>query len=157
MEENTALNTDFNLEEDFKVDPLIPNGTYFGSVIEVKRDVEKHNISWKVVLDGNGGFKSDGETAIDGSHTTFYNYLPKESDRTEKTANGSSTKFQSKVNMLKKFADGMKLNLNTLSIIDEAIANGEYIGLAVSVAIKNEEYPTGSGQFSSKASNMVAA
>lgn len=160
-QDNTAaaeeLCTDFNLEDDFKQEPLIPQGNYFGNVVEVKRDAEKHSICWKIALDGNGGYMSDGETPVDGANVYVYNYLPKASDKTEMTKGGKSTKFQSKVNMLKQFADANKVNMNTLSDIDTAIENGDWIGLNVSVKVTIDEYPAGSGKFNNKGDKMVAA
>ena len=152
-----ALDTSFNLTEDFKQDPLIPQGNYFGAVTEVKRDAEKFNLCWKVTLDGNGGYMNDGETPVDGSSVYVYNYFPKASDRTEMTKGGKSTKFQSKVNMLKQFADALKVDMNTLEIIDESIANGDWIGKQVSVKVTVDEYPAGSGKFNNKGDKMVAA
>jgi hypothetical protein len=154
-EENVT--TDFNLENDFKVDPLAPNGNYTGNVVEVKFNKEKANIQWKVVLDGNGTYMSDGETPVDGVALYFNNWLPKKGDEALMTPSGRSTKFQSKVNQLAQFAKGMGLNLNTVGIIEEAIANGEYIGIAVNVKIDTDEYPLGSGQFKNNVNKMTAA
>lgn len=151
------VSTDFNLESDFKIEPLIPNGTYTANVVEVQFKQDKANISWKLVLDGNGGFMNDGETPIDGIAIYFNNWLPKKGDETLMTPSGRSTKFQSKVNQLGKFAKGMNLNMNTMDIIKEAIANGEYIGLAVKVKIDTSEYPLGSGSFKNDADQMTAA
>jgi hypothetical protein len=151
------VSTEFNLENDFKVDPLIPNGTYNANVVEVTFKADKANIQWKVVLDGNGGFMSDGETPVDGVAVYFNNWLPKKGDETTQTPSGRSTKFQSKVNMLAKFAKGMNLNMNTIATIKEAIDNGDYIGLATKVKIGTSEYPPQSGQFKNDVDNMVAA
>lgn len=150
------INTDFNLQEDFKPDPLVPNGTYFGNVIEVKMDTEKGSVNWKVALDGNGGFKSDGETPIDGSHLWFRNWLPKRGDENIHTSSGSGNKFQSKVNMLRKFADGMKIDMNTITSINESIMNAEWIGLQVAVKVSISEYPKGSGNYKNDADTMIA-
>ena len=151
------ITTDFNLENDVKVDPLIPNGTYSGNVIEVQFKQDKACIQWKVVLDGNGTYMNDGETAVDGATVYFNNWLPKRGDETVMTPSGRSTKFQSKVNQLARFAKGMNLNMNSIEIIKDAIANGEYIGLTVKVAIATSEYPAGSGQFKNDTNAMVAA
>jgi len=156
-EGTSNLNTDFNLEQDFKADPLIPQGNYFGNVIEVKFDAEKGSINWKVALDGNGGFKSDGETPIDGSHIWYRNYLPKKGDENEPNASGSGNKFQSKVNMLKQFADDMKVNMNTMPEILQTIENGDWIGLQVVAKVGISEYPKGSGKYNNNTDKMSAA
>jgi len=154
-EEETDLNTEFNLEEDFKADPLIPAGNYFGNVIEVKMG-DKGSVDWKVALDGNGGFRSDGETPVDGSHIYYRNWLPKKGDENIPTPSGNGNKFQAKVNMMKQFADGMKVNMNTMSIIRESITNGDWIGLQVVCKLAIAEYPKDSGKYKNDCNGMVA-
>lgn len=151
------VSTDFNLEQDFKMEPLVPNGTYSGNVIGVEFKADKANIQWKVALDGNGGFMSDGETPVDGVTLFFNNWLPKKGDESTMSASGRATKFQNKVNQLAKFAKGMNLDMNTMQIIKDAIDNGEYIGLAVKVAVSTSEYPAGSGNMKNDVTNMTAA
>lgn len=151
------VSTEFNLENDFKIEPLIPNGTYTANVVDVQFKQDKASISWKLILDGNGGFMNDGETPIDGVAVYFNNWLPKKGDETLMTPSGRSTKFQNKVNQLGKFAKGMNLNMNTMEVIKEAIANGEYIGLAVKVKVGTDEYPVGSGSIKNTADQMVIA
>jgi len=155
-EEN--LECDFNLENDFRPDPLLPNGTYSANVVDMQHKTDKSPcFSWKVTLDGNGGYMNDGETSVDGVQLYFNNWLPKKGDEAILTPSGKSTKFQSKVNMLKQFADDMKLNLNSLGIVKEAIANGEYIGLPVRITVSTQEYPENSGKFKNQIDRMVAA
>lgn len=150
------VTTEFNLENDFKVEPLIPNGNYSGNVVEVQFKADKANIQWKVVLDGNGGFMTDGETGVDGATVYFNNWLPKKGDEAAMTPSGRSTKFQSKVNQLARFAKGMGLNMNSIGIIKEQIDNGEFIGLAVKVKIATSEYPAGSGNMKNDVNEMIA-
>lgn len=159
MSEETTeeLATDFNLANDVKIEPLLPNGNYLGNVIAVVFKADKANINWKIVLDGNGGFMSDGETPVDGAAVYFNNWLPKKGDESTMASNGRATKFQNKVNQLARFAKGMNLNMNTMQIIKDNIDNGEYIGLAVRVKVTTSEYPEGSGQFKNDVNEMVAA
>lgn len=131
------VDTSFNLEDEYKPEPLITSGNYRGNVISVVLDKA---IVWKVALDGNGGVMSDGETPIDGSHQFFRNWLPKPGDENEPTKDGRSNKRQSKINMLKSFADGMKINMNSPAIIAETIANQDWIGLQVMATISISEY-----------------
>jgi len=148
------VTTGFNLENDFKVDPLVPNGNYSGNVIEVSVKQDKACIQWKVVLDGNGTYMNDGETPVDGVTVYFNNWLPKKGDETLMTPSGRSTKFQSKVNQLARFAKAMNINMNSLEIIKEAVDNGDYIGLAVKVKVATSEYPLNSGQFKNDINEM---
>lgn len=132
--------TDFNLEDEYKPEPLVSRGNYRGNVIGVIYDGEQSAIVWKVALADNGGVMSDGETPIDGSHHHCRNWLPKPGDETEMTKDGRSTKRQSKINMMKRFADDMKINMNTPSAIAESITNQDWIGIPVLASISLNEY-----------------
>jgi hypothetical protein len=83
---------------------------------------------------------SDGETPIDGSHHYYRNWLPKPGDEDEPTKDGRSNKRQSKINMLKRFADEMKINMNTFPFILESITDQDWIGLEVITTISINEY-----------------
>jgi hypothetical protein len=143
MSENTTETTeamDFNLENDFTEEPLIPQGNYKGSVVEVKLDLEKHSINWAIVLNDNSAVMSDGETDVNGVRVYFRNWLPKPGDDQELTSTGKMTKAQSKINQLAKFAKNMRFNMNTMSTIKENIDNQEWIGTDVIVSIGISEY-----------------
>jgi hypothetical protein len=135
-----GLDTDFDLEEEYKPEPLIPGGNYRGNVIGVVYEPERSAIAWKIALDGNGGVMSDGETSVDGSHQYFRNFIPKPGDEAEMAKDGRQTKRQTKINMMKRFADGMKINMNSPQIIAESIQNQDWIGLPVICAIVLNEY-----------------
>lgn len=139
MSENT-ISTSFNLENDYHEDPLVPQGNYYASVTGVSIDTEKAAIVWKIVLQGNGAVMSDGETEVEGASLFFRNWLPRPGDETEMTTTGRTTKFQSKVNQLAKFAKGMNINMNTPQAIQDAIDNGEWIGLDVLATVAISEY-----------------
>lgn len=132
--------SDFNLEDEYKPEPLVTSGNYRGNVIGVVLDSEQHAIVWKVALAENGGVMSDGETPVDGSHHYFRNWLPKPGDENELTKNGRGTKRQSKINMMKRFADDMKINMNTPTVVAESVTNQDWIGLEVIVTISIDEY-----------------
>lgn len=158
-ETEEQFNGDFDLSTDAKAEPLIPNGNYTGSVVEVKLVPEKSKIQWKIALNGNGGFMNDGETPVDGANVFFSNWLPKKGDETEPAANGRGTKWQNKVNMLKAFADAMQLGdaFNTIPNMKAAIEGGEWIGMDVMVTINVQEYPKGSGKYSNSVDKMILA
>lgn len=139
MSENT-ISTSFNLENDYHEEPLVPQGNYYASVTGVSLDTEKAAIVWKIVLQGNGAVMSDGETEVEGATLFFRNWLPRPGDETEMTTTGRTTKFQSKVNQLAKFAKGMSINMNTPQAIQDAIDNGEWIGLDVLASVTISEY-----------------
>ena len=128
-----GMDTNFNLEDDYKPQPLIPKGQYYGHVIAFS--VSGGALVWKVALANNGVYKSDGDTPVDGSHVNYRNWLPKDGDRNEPAASGDGSKFDTKVRMLKEFADGMQVNLDSPAIINQHITDGDLIGLPVIVGI----------------------
>lgn len=137
--EMADVDTDFDLDDDFKPEPLLKNGKYKGNVVGVSLDEGRGSVDWKVVLDENGGFMSDGETEVDGSEHQFSNWLPKQSDKGLKTPTGRD-KWQTKVNMLKRFADGMQIQMKTYQQIKNACEDQDWVGLPVEVEMKIETY-----------------
>ena len=132
--------TDFDLEDEYKPEPLVSSGNYRGNVIGVVLDTEKNAIVWKVALAENGGVMSDGETPIDGSHHYYRNWLPKPGDENEPTKSGRGTKRQSKINMLKRFSEEMSINMNTPELIAESITQQDWIGISVMITVSIDEY-----------------
>ena len=66
MPQDSQIESDFNVSDEFKPDPLAPVGTYKGHVIQVGFDAAGQAIVWTVCLTGNSGTMSDGATPIDG-------------------------------------------------------------------------------------------
>lgn len=131
---------DFNIEKDSTEPTLIPNGFYYGNVTKVAYNEERLSIDWTITLIDNGGYCLDNETEIDGAQLVFSNWLPKPSDKDEKTSSGRMTKRQAKINMLKDFIEKMKLPQNTVGEIIEAINGAEYIGLEVDVQVETRTW-----------------
>ncbi len=127
---------DFNIEEDFQPIPLIAEGYCNGAVTNVKFNSMDKTIDWSVTLSDNGGVMSDGETPIDGSVHLYRNWLPKPGDEVEMTKKGTQTKRQAKINMMHDFAEGMNISMTTPKQILEAIANSDWIGIAVQVKME---------------------
>lgn len=134
------LDTNFDLEEEYKPEPLVPGGNYRGNVVAVTFEAAQNAIAWKVTLADNGGVMSDGETPIDGWSGYCRNWMPKVGDDKTMTKDGRQTKRQSKINMTKRFAEGMKINMNTPKNIAESIANQDWVGIPVLVTITIGEY-----------------
>ena len=139
-EASFAPETDFDLEDEYKPEPLVSSGNYRGNVIGVVLNTEKHAIVWKVALAENGGVMSDGETPIDGSHHYYRNWLPRPGDEDEPTKSGRGTKRQSKINMLKRFSEEMSINMNTPELIAESITQQDWIGISVMITVSINEY-----------------
>ncbi len=134
------INTDFNLDNEYKEEPLIPPAVYFGNTTKVWFNGEKSCVSWQITLDGNEGVLSDGETPVDGATVVFNNWLPKPGDEDKINASGRATVRQSKINMLKRFADKMGIDMDTPQTIMENLTNQEWVGITVQVTIGTREY-----------------
>jgi len=144
--------TDFNLEDEYKPDPLCPQGSYTGHVTNVTFDPVQQAIVWAVVLQGNDGYMSDGDTPIDGARFYYRNWLPRSGDENTMTASGRSNKRQAKINMMNQFAAAMGVNMGTKGEIVQALSEGLWIGIPVIVKMNNETYE---GRTSSRIQNMV--
>ena len=145
---------DFNVEDEYKPDPLIVKGTYNGAVTKVVYEGSKACITWTVCLHDNGGVMNDGQTPVDGAHVFFRNWLPRPGDEEIMTKSGKNTKRQSKINMLKKFADDLRLDMSTPTKIATALAEQQWVGLEVAVDVDIDEY---NGTFRNNVNNMRAS
>jgi hypothetical protein len=97
---------------------------------------------------------TDGVTSVDGMEVWARNWLPKPGDENEFSKSGKTTKRQSKINMLSKFAQRMKINMSTPAIIAQAISEGEWIGLEVIVDVTTSEYK---GEVRNEVNGVTAA
>jgi hypothetical protein len=136
----TGIESDWNVEDEYKAPPLIPSGWYDANVTEVKLDVEKQAIAFTYTFDGNGGVMTDGETPIDGAQLTGRIWLPKPGDDKEYTKNGRSTKRQAKINMMQNFGKKTGMSLNIPMEVITAIQNSDWIGNTVKVKVGASEY-----------------
>jgi hypothetical protein len=133
--EMQGFDSDFDLDSEYKEEPLIMQGSYLGNVTSVVVDREKYAIIWNITLADNGGVLSDGETPVDGATINYSNWLPKPGDENVMTASGRSSKRQSKINSLKRFSEANGLDMGKPERIIEHIQNGDWIGLQVQVTI----------------------
>ncbi len=138
MEEHTQINTDYDLESEYKPDPLIPQGNFLGSLTGVSYNPENYGLTFIVTLADNGGYMSDGETLIDGGRVFKQVWFPRPGDENVQTKDGKKTKRQSKINMLKEFADTMELDMGTKEKLQTALENGDWIGIPVVVTVNIE-------------------
>jgi hypothetical protein len=134
------VDADFNVDADYKPTPIASPGFYSGNVTGVALDPKHACIVWDVTLaDNEDTLCNDGETSVNGIGLQYRNFLPKLNDRNTLNKKGV-TKFQSKVNMLRYFSEGMGINMTTLPVIIEAIENGEWIGLEVTAKVTVDSY-----------------
>jgi hypothetical protein len=129
-EEYSLDETGFDLDDEYKEDPLAPAGSYNGIVKNVDFAPKLNAIVWTVVAVNNPGMvMQDGETPLDGMEFDCMNWLPKPGE--ENIRSGKSNKRQNKINMLKRFQDDMEVDMNTPQKVRDAIEEGEWIGISV--------------------------
>lgn len=145
-------NMDFNVEDEYKPDPLAAKATYKGVINGVKFIPSQYCIAWDVCLQDNGGVLNDGQTPIDGYHVFYRNWLPKPGDESELTKSGRNTKRQSKINMLKDFQEKMGIDMSTPVKIATALAEQQWIGIEVLADVDIDEYE---GRFKNVVNKMV--
>ena len=131
---------DFSVDDEYKVDPLIPKGVYHGAVTKVSFIPAQSCILWAICLHENGGSMNDGETPIDGAYVYFRNWLPKPGDEDIPTKSGKTNKRQSKINMLKDFSTELGIDMSTPAKIATSIAESEWVGLEVDAETDIDEY-----------------
>lgn len=148
----TNINTDYDLESEYKEDPLIPQANYLGNITGVSYNPENYGLTFIITLADNGGYMSDGETPIDGGRVFKTIWFPRPDDDKVQTSDGKKTKRQSKINMLKEFADVMKLDMGTKEKLQQALENGDWIGIPVVASVEISEYQ---GRKSNPVNKMV--
>ena len=131
---------DFNVEDEYKAEPLIPKGTYHGVATKVTFQPSQFCIVWDFCLHDNGGAMNDGETPIDGAHVFFRNWLPKPGDEAEMTKNGRNNKRQSKINMLKDFENSLGVDMSTPAKIATALNEATWVGVEADLDVDIDEY-----------------
>ena len=131
---------DFDVEDEYKPEPLIPKGTYHGVATKITFDGKHYCIVWDFCLHDNGGAMSDGSTSIDGAHVFFRNWLPKPGDENIMTKSGRNNKRQSKINMMKAFQDNLGIDMSTPNKIATALTEQHWIGVEASLEVDVDEY-----------------
>ena len=130
----------FDVEDEYKADPLVPKGMYHGVATKVTYHPAQYCIVWDFCLHDNGGAMNDGVTPIDGVHVFFRNWLPKPGDESIMTKSGKNNKRQSKINMLKDFQDGLGIDMSTPGKIATALAEQQWMGIEADVEVDVDEY-----------------
>ena len=131
---------DFDVNEEYKPDPLIPKGIYHGVATKISFAPAQYCIVWDFCLHDNGGVMNDGQTPIDGAHAYFRNWLPKPGDEYELTKSGNNNKRQSKINMMQDFQQALGINMSTPKAIVEALTDQTWIGVEADLDIAIDEY-----------------
>lgn len=151
--EEYQLESDFSLTDEYKPEPLCPQGNYTANVVSVGWEPQNQAIVWKVTLADNGGVMTDGETPIDGQSYYFRNWLPRKGDENVMSSSGRTDKRQSKINMLARFVDKMGIKMDSPKDLFEAIDSGEWVGMPVYVTVG---FRTWQGVDRNEITNMIA-
>jgi len=131
---------DFDVDDEFKPDPLIIKGTYHGVATGIKFEPSKYCIVWDFCLHDNGGVMSDGVTLVDGAHVYYRNWLPKPGDEEELSKSGRTTKRQSKINMLMDFQSNLEVDMSTPTKIATALSEHHWIGTEADLEVDIDEW-----------------
>jgi len=131
---------DFNIQDEYVPDPVLPNGTYHGAVTKVTFNSSKHTINWSICLHDNGGFMSDNTTPIDGSYAYYTNLLPVPGDENNMIKSGKQTKRQWKINALAEFCEKLSIDMSTPQKILTALEEQIWVGMEVTVDTEIQEY-----------------
>jgi hypothetical protein len=134
------INSDFDVDSEYKPDPLLGGGTYLCNVTKMSWNNEQQSLNLELVLDGNGGTCSDGETPADGFKLFYRLFFPKPGDDNEPTKSGRGTKRQFKINRIKKFETDTGLLVSNSKRLSEAIAGQEWIGASLVIEVTTSEY-----------------
>ena len=131
---------DFDVDDEYKPVPLIPNGNYLGAITAVK--VEGARIAFQITMSENGPehVMSDGETPVDGAQEYYNVWLPKAGDESTPTTSGKQTKRQWKINNMKKVGEKLGIRLQSLGQIREDAAAGTWVGHEVVAVVGTREY-----------------
>jgi len=149
------FDTDFDVEDEYKIPPLVPAGKYEGFVTAVKFHADDNALVWHITLRAdNDVLMSDNEMPVNGNIMVYKNWFPKAGDESIRTKTGKMTKRQAKINMIKDFEKKMKINMNTAQDIIEAVSNAEWIGLEVLATVEIREWE---GRLSNQIKELSAA
>jgi hypothetical protein len=150
-----TFDTDFNVDEEYKVPPVIPAASYEGFVTNVHFDAGDMALVWDVTLQADADvYMSDNETPVNGNVLYYKNWFPREGDDLVRTKTGKMTKRQAKINMIMDFQKKMRIDMSTPEAILEHVQNAEWIGLEVIADVEVREWE---GRVSNQIKNMKAA
>lgn len=151
----TPFATDFNVENEYKPTPLVPNGRYNGFVTNVHFEPADSTLVWDITLTADSDvLMSDNDSPVNGVVMQYKNWFPKAGDEVTRTKTGKMTKRQAKINMISDFQKKMGINMNTPEAIMAGVNNAEWVGIEVIAVIEIREYE---GRLSNQIKEMFAA
>ena len=129
---------DFDLEDEYKPAPLIPDGSFPGAITGATFNGVQ--LSIKTCFNETNALMSDGETSVDGATLSYNVWFPKAGDDQVLIKSGTMTKKQWKINNAKEVSQALGISLNTRTVIKEAIENGDWIGIPIIAKVATKEY-----------------
>lgn len=131
----------FDVSKEFVPDPLVPDGTYRGIIVNVELTSESRMLNFKVQLQGNEGiYCTDKATPVDGKQSKYTVWLPVKGDEFIPSQFSALTVRQDRIRGIKKFADKMKIEIGKEQDIKEAIEDKRWMSIPVVVTIKSRVY-----------------
>ena len=153
-EEGVNFETDFNLDDEYKPTPLAPKGNYLGAVSKVTWEPKNNALCWGVTLSEENEVRMTDGSPASGQVFDYRNWFPRPGDEHIMTPKGRQTKRQAKINMIKEFSTGMKIDMSSPKKIIDAVQNQDWLGIPVIVSLSIEQYE---GRFRNNISKMVQA
>lgn len=132
--------SDFDVEQEYKSPPLVPQGQYHAVITDFKMDWDMMALVINFCLHDNGGVMNDGETPLDGSYQYGRVFFPKPGDENEPTKDGKMNKRQAKINMIERFSRDTGLVIKNNKQLAEALDNKEWIGYEIDVVVGIREW-----------------
>lgn len=129
---------DFDLEDEYEAPKLCPGGDYLGSIIDVSvrtASTGSKALVFPIILEGNDGVLTDGETSVNGHKVEFLIWLPKKGDENLMAGKSGLTKRVFKLNQVKEFADKFSFSMNNKAEMTEFIGNKDAVGTSVKVTV----------------------
>lgn len=152
QEEEQESAADFDVDDEYKPTPVIPNGNYLASITGAKVDGARLAIQITFAENGDEYVMSDGETKVDGAQETYNVWLPKAGDEKELTKSGKQTKRQWKINNMKKVGEKLGIQLQSLGQIREDADSGVWVGHEVVAVVGVREYK---GEIQNEVTDLV--
>lgn len=139
-EKEVSVDTDFNLETDYKETPILYTGEYTGAITDEK--MAKGLIQFELTVGDNQENEvcTDGQTQSAGCKAYYKIWLPVAGDREKLVKSGKQTKFQWKINNMAEAFKALEFPQRSFAEISEAVNNKDHVGVDVKFGISHQEY-----------------
>lgn len=129
--------SDFNLEQENIPDILIPDGDYAGNISSIRWN-DNGGLDFNVTFEEDGRLMSDEKTSVGGQSLTYSIWFPVEGDEKKPSKKAGVSKRQSKIKMVARALNALKITANTKADLDTLIQSNTLIGMSVVASVKAE-------------------